>query len=55
VRGGSREGWRRRGRRRRDACVHLVRRELGDAGNGPLVALRFFAARFVLLLFSVSR
>jgi hypothetical protein len=47
MRGGSwgRGGWRRKRRRRRDACVHLVRRELGDAGNGPLVALHLFATR----------
>jgi hypothetical protein len=34
-------GWRRKRRRRRDACVHLVRRELGDAGSGPLARASF--------------
>lgn len=50
-------GWRRKRRRRRDACVHLVRRELGDAGSGPLAALRLFATRWhrvsLLLRFTV--
>jgi hypothetical protein len=42
MRGGSWMGWRRNRRRRRDACVHLVRRELGDAGNRPLAASHLF-------------